>query len=107
MYNIYDVATTGIRHMDINTPEDGLSEHMDNLSLQQQFQSIDMESEYRFFGKSSSPIFVQAALEIRNAYGRPGWNVDHFLASRRGEFWSVPPASTADNTVTFLRADPT
>ncbi|KAG6908595.1 hypothetical protein DXG01_003998 [Tephrocybe rancida] len=55
----------------------------------------------RFFGKSSGPMFVRAAMELKNEY--TGGNVDvrrPVLSSRREEFWVWPAWERFSDNVT-------
>lgn len=63
-------------------------------SLQDTFNELSVS--YRFFGKSSAPNLVQAALDLKSEYS--GTEQDHMrqrMARRRPEFWTQHAVSLA------------
>lgn len=68
-----------------------------SANLKERLQQDPMN--YRFFGKSSGVMLIQAALDLKNEYtgnkakDQPAVEVPVMIGQKRPEFWSVRPVS--------------
>ena len=89
-----DPLTSAIRgtNEDVPVPDDGL--HDDTSVLTDNLKRLALSpSEYRFFGKSSGPVLIQAAMELKREYSQsvepvPKASQKPGLTSVRTEYWA-------------------
>lgn len=71
------------------------SEDLATLTLAENLKRVSLDSEYRFFGKSSGAMLIQTALDIKKGYTHErdqrnsNW-MPGFLPSKRPEYWDMP-----------------
>lgn len=93
-----EIATGLIRHTgalptETLTQEEHGDDDFAHMTLADDMQKMNLDkSEHRFFGKSSSIMLVQTAIELKNEYtGVKGDFARTILGSRRPEFWTSRP----------------
>ena len=84
-----DTLTTAIRGTTENvpTPNDGVAVDTSNLSDNLKRLALN-PTEYRFFGKSSSAMLVEAAMELKQEYTQSVEPDSKVSLKPRTEFWA-------------------